>query len=317
MEPRRPFLSKKSRALALAAAFAATLSLPLAAYDERSRFSLGVEGGLALPAAPSDFSQNYKAGADLGGRIKQDLNERWSIAASISNQKHSQKEMVSQSLVTQPVLLLGLYSFTRTPSWTPYAALGLGVSRNTREVFARTLDWTKFSAAAGLGLEYNVSPLNTFGIEVLYRYFTRSDPTDKNFQTITVAAVVNFYLPDSWIPEKPRKSLVPTAPLEIAAPIVQEESSLQIQAQEELNQVQSDIAGKKIPPILFETGKAVILATSYETLDVVGTILRRYPQFSISVEGHTDSVGSDEANLTLSQARAEAVRAYIIQNFSL
>ena len=37
----------------------------------------------------------------------------------------------------------------------------------------------------------------------------------------------------------------------------------------------------------------------------------------ITVEGHTDSFGSDESNLELSQRRADAVRAYLLANMEL
>lgn len=62
----------------------------------------------------------------------------------------------------------------------------------------------------------------------------------------------------------------------------------------------------------FETGKAVLLPESQGILDQVAHSLIDNPEVNVEVGGHTDNVGSEAANLRLSQARAEAVRAYLV-----
>lgn len=64
--------------------------------------------------------------------------------------------------------------------------------------------------------------------------------------------------------------------------------------------------------IQFETGSALIKVSSYKILDEVAQILKEWPSYSISVEGHTDNVGSAESNLLLSEKRAEAAATYLI-----
>ena len=46
----------------------------------------------------------------------------------------------------------------------------------------------------------------------------------------------------------------------------------------------------------------------------VAQILNNYPNSTISVEGHTDSKGSDEYNMTLSEKRAHSVRDQLVNN---
>lgn len=65
--------------------------------------------------------------------------------------------------------------------------------------------------------------------------------------------------------------------------------------------------------IFFETNRAVIRPISFPILDTVAQVLRDYPDITIEVQGHTDSRGSDAHNLRLSQARADAVREYLIR----
>ncbi len=65
--------------------------------------------------------------------------------------------------------------------------------------------------------------------------------------------------------------------------------------------------------VFFDTGKATIKSESFGMLNEVAGILKDNPDITLlSVEGHTDSRGSDAANLKLSDARAASVRQYLI-----
>lgn len=60
--------------------------------------------------------------------------------------------------------------------------------------------------------------------------------------------------------------------------------------------------------ILFDTGKSAIKPDGEVFLDRVVVILKEKTKANVIVEGHTDNVGSAQANLALSQARAAAVK---------
>ncbi|SRR5581483_6299770 len=67
--------------------------------------------------------------------------------------------------------------------------------------------------------------------------------------------------------------------------------------------------------VLFDTGKATLKPGAREKLSKLAGILVAYPgAYRIEIEGHTDSVGSDELNLKLSQGRADSVRDYLVQS---
>ena len=59
--------------------------------------------------------------------------------------------------------------------------------------------------------------------------------------------------------------------------------------------------------ISFETGSAKLTTESSEQLHNIATILRAYPNATVTVSGHTDTVGNEQANRNLSMARAKAV----------
>lgn len=69
--------------------------------------------------------------------------------------------------------------------------------------------------------------------------------------------------------------------------------------------------------IVFEANKSEIRAKYYVELDKLGTFLKEFTVSKGVIEGHTDSDGSKEANLKLSQARAESVRNYIVKKFEI
>jgi OOP family OmpA-OmpF porin len=65
--------------------------------------------------------------------------------------------------------------------------------------------------------------------------------------------------------------------------------------------------------VYFDTNKATIQQRSFALLDDVATVLGRHPEITrVVVEGHTDNTGAADYNLTLSDARAKAVREYLV-----
>ncbi len=65
--------------------------------------------------------------------------------------------------------------------------------------------------------------------------------------------------------------------------------------------------------VTFAFGKADLTAQSSRLLDRVVASLVDHPEIRVEISGHTDSVGSAEFNLALSQSRAAAVRQYLVQ----
>jgi len=64
--------------------------------------------------------------------------------------------------------------------------------------------------------------------------------------------------------------------------------------------------------VLFDSGRATIQDSSYPRLDSVVEYMQHMPEARIRISGYTDSMGDAEANLQLSEARAQAVRLYLV-----
>jgi OOP family OmpA-OmpF porin len=81
---------------------------------------------------------------------------------------------------------------------------------------------------------------------------------------------------------------------------------------------QLDEAGRIVTHgILFDSGSDKIRGESYKTLADIGALLTDNPTLRLSIEGHTDSDGADDYNMTLSQKRAESVKNYLIANYKI
>ena len=65
--------------------------------------------------------------------------------------------------------------------------------------------------------------------------------------------------------------------------------------------------------VLFRSGSFELLPAARERLAKVSGIVLAYPSLHVTVEGHTDSVGTDDYNQQLSERRAQAVRDYFVQ----
>jgi OmpA-OmpF porin, OOP family len=69
--------------------------------------------------------------------------------------------------------------------------------------------------------------------------------------------------------------------------------------------------------LTFESGSAEIAAENHPLLQKVAQAASVFPRSQLVIEGHTDSYGSDDANMTLSRSRADAVSAYLADNFGI
>ena len=64
--------------------------------------------------------------------------------------------------------------------------------------------------------------------------------------------------------------------------------------------------------VLFDVGSFALSPGAYGRLGTVAESLVRYPDTEIVIKGHTDSSGSENANLRLSEDRADSVRRYLV-----
>ena len=69
-----------------------------------------------------------------------------------------------------------------------------------------------------------------------------------------------------------------------------------------------------MPDVLFDFNKYTLKPEARERLARISGIVLAYPGLKLQIEGYTDSIGSDEYNQTLSDKRADTVRAYLVSS---
>ena len=75
-----------------------------------------------------------------------------------------------------------------------------------------------------------------------------------------------------------------------------------------------EITWFELDRILFESGSSKLNPASMDQLNTFKTILSAYRLAQFKIGGYTDNVGNPQANLTLSQARADTVRAELLRS---
>ena len=85
----------------------------------------------------------------------------------------------------------------------------------------------------------------------------------------------------------------------------------------ELSKLLNEKGSVAVHGILFDTGKATIKPESKTALAPIGEVLTADKTLKLEIQGHTDNVGQAGANLKLSQDRAAAVKAYLLQTFGI
>ena len=73
----------------------------------------------------------------------------------------------------------------------------------------------------------------------------------------------------------------------------------------------------KIYGIYFSFNLAVLRPESDRVLKEIGSIMKAHPDWKLRVDGHTDGIGNDKANLDLSRRRTDAVKAALVTRYGI
>ncbi len=285
--------------------------------EESSPIFIAVQAG-AGSASSSGGGTFRNLALHLGGRMGYELSDRWSVGAQVSSYSLRYDTSPAQGVRLTPLSAWAERDFPWTRLWTPYIVGSLGMSRNKSDVNSANGSNTGWTAGLSLGLKLRLSDLEDLSIEAGGRQFARASADRKDVWLWEGGLVLRFFLPESWVPMKPSVD-ISDADLEI--PLVSDEPEVELDpsllAQEELNLLQKEIINKKMAPITFDSGSAILQTSSFEALDTLGALFRRYPDVRIRIYGFADEGTPKETIETLALARSQVVGTYVIKNFYL
>ena len=100
-----------------------------------------------------------------------------------------------------------------------------------------------------------------------------------------------------------------------SAELQQKEAEIE-RARQELQNQQSgrSLSMNLSGDVLFDYDKAALKPAAEEALKKVAVVLSQFPESMVTIEGYTDSKGGKSVNMQLSQARADAVKDWLVKN---
>lgn len=202
----------------------------------------------------------------------------------------------------------------------PYAVLGVGEG----EFEFDETDLVETQLNAGAGVRYLVAPNTTVRGDVRVIHGLDDETID---ETINLGVSYAFDL------GAPKKAAPAPAPAPAPVPVEQPKDTDGDGVLDPNDKCPNTRAGAKVDTngcelvktqvesirlnVQFPTASAVVAPRYNSEIQKVADFLKKYPDVSAVIEGHTDAQGKDEYNQKLSSSRANAVRDVLIKNFSI
>lgn len=192
------------------------------------------------------------------------------------------------------------------------------------------IDNFRFSIAAEAG--YSLGLLDTFSDDELdgdanvldymlpYTYTPESSRFNRGIEgAVTISLPLsNFRLIPKPAPKPVVVETIPELEPEPETEVIQYEIKDCYSFEEMYSFVKQgfDVSDKRICvfDMKFQFGSAKLLRSSEKYLDNVVGMMKAYPRMRITINGHTDNIGSEETNQTLSEKRAQSVADYLIRH---
>lgn len=300
----------------------AALAQDTVAYDDR--FYVAPSIGVVF----TDSKRNAENSPILGFGFGRMLTSNFSLEADV-NRFDADLEDGSGSWEVTGFGLAGRLFFGQPDSWRPFAMIGLGTQRSDRDGFnvnrlRPSRSSNGFDFRAGFGWQSNFTDRVSGRVEAVYRYMQDPDslPRDDDFQDwianfgLAIAlgerssmAMVseeaeNLGTPDAARMDEPMDEATDEPMDDSAAEPMADEPPV---ASEDMQEV-IDLRG-----VNFDFDKCNLRSDAVAILDNAVDVLKSN-DLTVSVEGHTDAIGSDAYNQTLSECRARVVHEYLTTN---
>jgi len=110
----------------------------------------------------------------------------------------------------------------------------------------------------------------------------------------------------STAPQRPPAPPEPVSEPTIVPPEPVRDDAISAASLDELNK------NSPLKPVFYELDSSELNAVSQKALDDNAALLKKYPSWTVTVEGHCDERGTAEYNLALGERRAITARAYLV-----
>jgi OOP family OmpA-OmpF porin len=306
----------KSKILTICAlALCLSFSAAALADVEEGTFNLSIMGGMLFPNSDMDMDNAAVFGAGLG----YNFTKNWGLEGFLhyapkvgSNEELEPGEAERDDSSIFLGRLNALYHFDTGSAFTPYLTFGIGgmkIDVGSSPTDNEDNDYNSFAANGGLGFKYFFNDVVGIRAEGTYVYgFRKSDDRRASFPLVTAGLVFQF---GGGAKE---------------APCIDADNDAVC---DNLDQCPGTPAGYRVDAVgcpitvsiqldvKFDFDKSVVKHEYRSEVEKAAVFLNNHPGSTAVVKGYTDSKGSDEYNLKLSDRRANAVRDYLVKEFNV
>ena len=308
----------------LASAIGATLCLAAGvanAADETGKWYINPMYGYTW----LDDARNVDDDDSWGLGIGKHLSKHWSLELNgFFGADDYNNDATGLSLEQSAYSLDALVVFARENTVSPYITFGAGYIEN--DFNGVDIDGPLAQVGLGLMIDVGQNAAKTFVFqlrpEAKVRYDWADTPAHDDFHDYIVNLGFAFnFGPPPYEPPPPAPPAPPPPPPPPPPPADTDGDGVldpQDQCPGTPRGVAVDAVGcprkgsVTLHGVTFEFNSHTLTAESRPLLDEVAADLKKNPRLKVQLEGHTDSVGRDAYNLTLSQKRADSVREYLI-----
>lgn len=295
-------------------------------YDFTERFGIGGGGGYTFPISGNDFDDF------AGNEVMWDLHMRYNFTPAGGLQfNYSHFEFENTDINARVMDLMYLYRVNEGDKLTPI----LGISAGAADMgnISPFHDGLKFASRARAGFEYAFTDDFVGSLFADFMFIGKmpfnsedEDTQDEAFPGREIFAVVpqvgvTYY----FGPDKEIDDHKPAAAAAVVAATGLDDDNDGIT--NDKDKCPGTEAGKIVNAygcmpdekasmtieVLFPTGAAVLGEEANPHLNDIAAFLNEHPNTKLEIQGHTDNTGSKARNKKLSEARANAVRTYLVE----
>lgn len=253
----------------------------------------------------TDSSRSVDNDSFYGLAVGKHLNDDWSAELNVVSGKYDGRNFAPGMRITA-ISADALRVFDRDSMFSPFLTAGLGaILDQPTDSGAQTHLMTQGGVGALIHLWENESGSTSFSLrpEALVRWDANNDYQRPVDVLLGLGFELAFGAPRPVAEAAPPPPAPPPAPAAVPAPPPPATSTAPPPPVAQAITLEG---------VHFENDSARLTSESSRILDPIAASLKAHPELRVEVQGHTDGVGSASYNLKLSQARANAVRDYLI-----
>jgi OmpA-OmpF porin, OOP family len=295
---------KNTHILALSTVITA---ISTAAYADNHKFEVRADAGRTFFEDPLEDANTFGLGF---GYV---LDDNWTLEA-VASQYNSETQDGGVDVDGTQYRLDALYNINTESLWRPYVAFGVGDQK--REVDSE--DWSERDTLVnlGAGVKRNLGGNWEFRTDV--RAF---NSLDNEYTDLALNAGISYLFGGSPAPVKAAPAPEPEKDSDGDGVLDSKDQCPDTPRTHKVDAVGCSLKLTETVAIelkiTFDTAKSIIKPEFEGEVSKLATFMNQYADTVVTVEGHTDSQGSDAYNQKLSQSRADAVKAALITKYGI